>query len=286
MRLRTLAARAGSGSPADQLRAAQPATVCRAQRPMTQRSGCGKALQVCVAGTAVCTSGLGWKRQAIRSARQFCRCAQCSGMGTPARRVVANHGSSAEFVAMRAVEVAMKRSTTSHTEAGGLALAGFTAWEDLVAVGQRTPGQRVLVHATAGGVDSLAVQIAKAHGAHVMGAASVVHRVLVRSRRADCIQLNATLLKALAQQVDRHQLRPVIGAEFALNDIRQAYALGETRYAKGKIALYVGQPSVVSGQAPACRPARTRQPWSLLRQAPCQPQARALNRRVGCLPMS
>lgn len=38
------------------------------------------------------------------------------------------------------------------------------------------------------------------------------------------------------------QLRPVVGAEFVLEDIRRAHALSESGYAVGKIALYVGQP--------------------------------------------
>ena len=56
------------------------------------------------------------------------------------------------------------------------------------------------------------------------------------------IQPNAPVLEKLAAMVDGGQLRPVIGAEFALHDIQRAHALSETGHADGKIAIYVGQP--------------------------------------------
>jgi NADPH:quinone reductase-like Zn-dependent oxidoreductase len=57
-------------------------------------------------------------------------------------------------------------------EAAALPLAALTAWQALVDTADVRPGQRVLVHAAAGGVGHLAVQIAKARGAHVIGTAS------------------------------------------------------------------------------------------------------------------
>ena len=51
-------------------------------------------------------------------------------------------------------------------------LAGLTAWQTLVDTAALEAGQRVLIHAAAGGVGHLAVQIAKARGAHVIGTAS------------------------------------------------------------------------------------------------------------------
>ncbi|MBP2366867.1 NADPH:quinone reductase-like Zn-dependent oxidoreductase [Pseudonocardia parietis] len=56
--------------------------------------------------------------------------------------------------------------------AAALPLSGLTAWQALVDTAQVRPGQRVLVHAAVGGVGHLAVQIAKAHGAVVVGTAS------------------------------------------------------------------------------------------------------------------
>lgn len=98
---------------------------------------------------------------------------------------IARNGTYAEFVAVREQDVAFKPRTVSHIQAGVLPLAGITAWEAIVTLGQVKPGQRVLVHAAAGGVGSLAVQIAKAHGAHVIGTASNERRALVTSLGAD-----------------------------------------------------------------------------------------------------
>ena len=79
---------------------------------------------------------------------------------------IARNGTYAEFVADHESQVARKPLTISHIKAGVLPLAGITAWDAIVTAGKVKPGQKVLVHAGAGGVGSLAVQIAKAHGAH------------------------------------------------------------------------------------------------------------------------
>lgn len=98
---------------------------------------------------------------------------------------IGRNGTYAEYVAVRESEVARKPKTISHLEAGSLPLAGITAWEAIVAVGMVAGGQRVLVHAASGGVGSLAVQIAKACGAFVIGTASGVNRELVESLGVD-----------------------------------------------------------------------------------------------------
>ncbi|HVK56175.1 MAG TPA: NADP-dependent oxidoreductase [Burkholderiales bacterium] len=56
------------------------------------------------------------------------------------------------------------------------------------------------------------------------------------------IEPNAPVLTQLAKLVDSGKLRPVIGAEFALEDIAEAHALSQSGRAVGKIVLYVGQP--------------------------------------------
>jgi NADPH:quinone reductase-like Zn-dependent oxidoreductase len=66
-------------------------------------------------------------------------------------------------------------------EAAALPLAGLTAWQALVETAGIGPGSRVVVLAAAGGVGHLAVQIAKARGAHVTGTASAAkHSFLAR----------------------------------------------------------------------------------------------------------
>ncbi len=219
---------------------------------------------------------------------------------------ITRDGTYAEWIAVRESEVAFKPRTVSHISAAVLPLAGITAWEGLVNVGKAASGQRVLIHAAAGGVGSLAVQIAKAHGAHVIGTGSGANRALIESlgadefvdyrttalrdavRNVDLVldtmggetqeaswavmapggllvsmvsdpaeavtrwpQLRAAsifigpdvpALERLAALVDEGKVRPVIGAEFALRDIRKAHALSESGHVRGKIALHVGVP--------------------------------------------
>ncbi|WP_406053126.1 NADP-dependent oxidoreductase [Kribbella sp. NBC_00889] len=81
-------------------------------------------------------------------------------------------GAYAEYVTAPARQFTRKPATLSHDKAAGVPLAALTAWQTLTAVANVTPGQRVLVHAAAGGVGHLAVQFAKHLGAYVIGTAS------------------------------------------------------------------------------------------------------------------
>lgn len=85
-------------------------------------------------------------------------------------------GAYAEFIVIRESEVALKPTSVDHVHAAALPLAGLTAWQALLEAGGLTAGQRVLIHAAAGGVGTLAVQLAKEKGAHVIGTASTRNR--------------------------------------------------------------------------------------------------------------
>lgn len=222
------------------------------------------------------------------------------------RPAIERDGTYAEFIAVHEDEVSAKPKTISHIEAGVLPLAGITAWEVLINVAKVSAGQRVLIHAAAGGVGSLAVQLAKWRGAYVVATASAANRALVESLGVDefidyrtqrlgdatknidvvfdtiggrtqeaswsvmapggilvsiisnppadeakqlglnsafvFIKPDAAALDEIAQLVDSGKLRPIIGAEFALGDIKRAHTLSESGRSKGKIALYVGHP--------------------------------------------
>ncbi|MFF0462657.1 NADP-dependent oxidoreductase [Streptomyces mexicanus] len=94
-------------------------------------------------------------------------------------------GAYAEYVAAPARHFAPRPQGLDHIRAAGLPLAGLTAWQALVDTADVRPGQRVLVHAAAGGVGHLAVQIAKARGAYVIGTASAAKHELLRELGAD-----------------------------------------------------------------------------------------------------
>ncbi|WAL69653.1 NADP-dependent oxidoreductase [Amycolatopsis cynarae] len=80
-------------------------------------------------------------------------------------------GGYAEYVTAPARQFARKPASISHEQAAAVPLAALTAWQALVDTAHLQPGQRVLIHAAAGGVGHLAVQFAKHLGAHVIGTA-------------------------------------------------------------------------------------------------------------------
>ncbi|MGW1774575.1 NADP-dependent oxidoreductase [Streptomyces sp. NPDC002104] len=94
-------------------------------------------------------------------------------------------GGYAEYVTAPARHFARKPASLDHVQAAALPLAALTAWQALVDTAGVSAGQRVLVHAAAGGVGHLAVQIAKARGAYVIGTASAAKHGLLRELGAD-----------------------------------------------------------------------------------------------------
>ncbi|MBO1806127.1 NADP-dependent oxidoreductase [Leucobacter ruminantium] len=95
------------------------------------------------------------------------------------------HGSHAEYVAAPARVFAPKPASLDHVQAAALPLVSLTSWQALVEYAELQPGQRVLIHAAAGGVGHVAVQIAKARGAHVLGTASEAKHDFLRSLGVD-----------------------------------------------------------------------------------------------------
>ena len=80
-------------------------------------------------------------------------------------------GAAAEFVAVEARNLAAKPAEVSHNEAASLPLAGLTAWQGLFVHGRLGREQTVVIIGAAGGVGSLAVQLARDAGARVVGVA-------------------------------------------------------------------------------------------------------------------
>ncbi|WP_253916368.1 NADP-dependent oxidoreductase [Streptomyces sp. MNP-20] len=94
-------------------------------------------------------------------------------------------GGYAEYVTAPARRFARKPAAVDHVQAAALPLAALTAWQGLVETAGLRAGQRVLIHAAAGGVGHLAVQIAKAHGAYVIGTARADKHDFLRGLGAD-----------------------------------------------------------------------------------------------------
>lgn len=94
-------------------------------------------------------------------------------------------GAYAEYVVAPPRHFARKPARLDHVTAAGLPLAGLTAWQSLVDFANLGKGQRVLIHAAAGGVGHLAVQVAKARGAHVVGTASAAKHDFLKNLGAE-----------------------------------------------------------------------------------------------------
>lgn len=94
-------------------------------------------------------------------------------------------GTYAQYVRAPAADLAIKPVVLDHVRAGALPSVGLTAWQALVRIARIQAGQRVLIHAAAGGIGHLAVQIAKAHGAHVIGTARAANHAFLRDLGAD-----------------------------------------------------------------------------------------------------
>ncbi|NIK58498.1 NADP-dependent oxidoreductase [Kribbella shirazensis] len=124
-------------------------------------------------------------------------------------------GGYAEYVTAPSRQFALLPAGLSFTEAAALPLAGLTAWQMLVDVGQIQAGQRVLVTAAAGGVGHLAVQIAKAHGAHVIGTARAAkHQFLYDLGVDEAIDYTTTEVSDAIKDID--VLVQMFGGEQAL----------------------------------------------------------------------
>ncbi len=103
-------------------------------------------------------------------------------------------GSFAELVAVPPHHLATKPKVLTHAEAAAVPLAALTAWGAVVELARAHAGQRMLVHAGAGGVGHFAVQIAAYFGAHVITTSSATNADWLRSLGA-------------AEVVDYHEVR-------------------------------------------------------------------------------
>lgn len=114
-----------------------------------------------------------------------------------------NGGSFAEYVVVDAPWVAAKPESMSFVEAAAYPLVGITAWNGLVQTAKVRAGEKVLIQGGAGGVGSMAVQIAKAKGAYVITTASAANRDFVLGLGADeAIDYRSTRFEDAVEGVD------------------------------------------------------------------------------------
>lgn len=112
-------------------------------------------------------------------------------------------GSYAEYVPVPVTEMVRKPVAYSWREAAAYPTVGIAAWRYLVSAARVAAGDRVLVHGGAGGVGSMAVQIAKAKGAYVIATASERNLEYLRQVGADeVIDYRATRFEDVVREVD------------------------------------------------------------------------------------
>ena len=105
-------------------------------------------------------------------------------------------GTLAEFAAVDADLLAIKAANLSMREAAALPLVFITAWEGLVDRAQVRAAQKVLIHAGAGGVGHVAVQLAHASGAQVFATVSADKKKIAEGYGATAIDYRNTTVEA------------------------------------------------------------------------------------------
>jgi NADPH:quinone reductase len=109
----------------------------------------------------------------------------------------------AEYITSPAAHLALKPRSINHIQAATVPLAALTAWQALFDTANLGAGQKVLIHAAAGGVGHIAAQLAKWKGAYVLGTASTGNQEFLREIGVDePIDYSITPFEQVAQNVD------------------------------------------------------------------------------------
>lgn len=109
-------------------------------------------------------------------------------------------GSLAEYTAVEARNLAPLPADIDHTVAAALPISGLTAWQGLVDHAHLKTGQTVLIHGAAGGVGSIAVQLAHELGARAIGTGRAGDREVALGLGADAfVDLQADRLEDVGE---------------------------------------------------------------------------------------
>jgi NADPH:quinone reductase-like Zn-dependent oxidoreductase len=111
-------------------------------------------------------------------------------------------GVAADYTAVPAELLVARPRALAHAESAATSLPALTAWQGLFEHGRLGEHERVLIHGAAGGVGGFAVQLARAHGAHVIATTSAANLGLVRELGAHEAVDAATSFEDAVQPVD------------------------------------------------------------------------------------
>jgi NADPH:quinone reductase-like Zn-dependent oxidoreductase len=113
------------------------------------------------------------------------------------------NGAQAEYCVTVPANIAPKPATIDNAHASAVPISALTAWQALIDRAQLASGQRVLIHGAAGGVGSMAVQLAVLRRASVIATTSAKHAALVASLgAADVIDYHTTSFETVVRDVD------------------------------------------------------------------------------------
>jgi NADPH:quinone reductase-like Zn-dependent oxidoreductase len=116
---------------------------------------------------------------------------------------ISRDGAYAEYVTANASHLASKPNSLDHVHAAALPVAALTAWNTIFDTADLKSGQTILIHAAAGGVGHMAVQLAKWKGARVIGTASAGNAPFLRQLGADeVIDYTTTRFEDVVHEVD------------------------------------------------------------------------------------
>lgn len=144
-------------------------------------------------------------------------------------RIFGGAGSYAEQHVADVDLVGRKPRNVSHLEAASLTLVGGTVWEALVQRAQLKVGETILIHGGAGGVGTIAIQVAKATGARVFTTARPDNHALVRALGADEVidHLAVDYVSAIAERTHGHGVDVVFDTIGGDTLTRSALALAD-----------------------------------------------------------
>lgn len=112
-------------------------------------------------------------------------------------------GCYAEYVIVKENELGRKPGNLDFNNAASLPMGALTSWQAIFETANLESGQKILVHAASGGVGSMAVQLAKAKGAYVIGTASGKNEDFVKYLGADeFIDYTSTNFEDVVKEVD------------------------------------------------------------------------------------
>ena len=115
----------------------------------------------------------------------------------------ARGGTYADYVAVDAAQVALKPRTVSFAGAAALPAPALAAWRAVVDIADVRPGQKVLIHGGGGPLGSIAAQLAKQAGAHVVVTAGDTSIAIARATGADeVINYRHQAFETLVRDVD------------------------------------------------------------------------------------